>query len=145
MEKRLKLHRKLDKSLKIASFWFTNSRVASLYAGEKISRGDDRNKQYIPLILKLHNFLIFKVYNVHKSLSAISPMFSIAAAFGNVHGVYKSGNVVLSPHLLGEHQKYIKEQTKSSLDKPTFLVMHGGSGSTEVSIENNHLVCLVFC
>ena len=82
-----------------------------------------------------------KVYNVHKSLSAISPMFSIAAAFGNVHGVYKSGNVVLSPHLLGEHQKYIKEQTKSSLDKPTFLVMHGGSGSTEVSIENNHLAC----
>jgi len=75
-----------------------------------------------------------QVYNVHKSLSAISPMFSIAAAFGNVHGVYKSGNVVLSPHLLGEHQKYIKEQTKSSLDKPTFLVMHGGSGSTEEEI-----------
>ena len=31
-------------------------------------------------------------------------MFSIAAAFGNVHGVYKAGNVVLSPHLLGGHQ-----------------------------------------
>ena len=37
-------------------------------------------------------------------LSNISPMFSIAAAFGNVHGVYKSGNVVLSPHLLAGHQ-----------------------------------------
>ena len=39
MEKRLKLHRKLDKSLKIASFWFTNSRVASLYAGGKNIKG----------------------------------------------------------------------------------------------------------
>ena len=46
-----------------------------------------------------------QVYNVYKALSAISPMFSIAAAFGNVHGVYKPGNVVLSPHLLQEHQQ----------------------------------------
>ena len=55
------------------------------------------------------------MYNVYKTLSAISPMFSIAAAFGNVHGVYKPGNVVLSPHLLGGHQAYIKEQEKSEL------------------------------
>lgn len=75
-----------------------------------------------------------QVYNVFKTLSAISPMFSIAAAFGNVHGVYKPGNVVLSPHLLGGHQKYIKEQIKSDLDKPAFLVMHGGSGSTKEEI-----------
>lgn len=75
-----------------------------------------------------------QVYKVYKALSAIGPMFSIAAAFGNVHGVYKAGNVVLSPHLLGNHQKYIKEQIKSSLDKPAFLVMHGGSGSTEDEI-----------
>jgi fructose-bisphosphate aldolase class II len=74
------------------------------------------------------------VYNVYKTLSAIGPMFSIAAAFGNVHGVYKAGNVVLSPHLLAGHQKYIKEQIKSEEDKPAFLVMHGGSGSTEVRI-----------
>merc|ERR1712059_31280 len=38
-----------------------------------------------------------QVFNVYKALSPISPMFSIAAAFGNVHGVYKAGNVVLSP------------------------------------------------
>merc|ERR1719367_2138735 len=50
-----------------------------------------------------------QVYNVHKALSPISPMFSIAAAFGNVHGVYKSGNVVLSPHLLAGHQEYIQK------------------------------------
>merc|ERR1712020_358308 len=40
-----------------------------------------------------------QVWNVYKTLSAIGPMFSIAAAFGNVHGVYKAGNVVLSPQL----------------------------------------------
>ncbi|TRY76811.1 hypothetical protein TCAL_11857 [Tigriopus californicus] len=76
-----------------------------------------------------------QVWNVHKALSAISPMFSIAAAFGNVHGVYKSGNVVLSPKLLAGHQEHIKEQLNSPLDKPTFLVMHGGSGSTKEEIE----------
>ncbi len=74
-----------------------------------------------------------QVYKVYKALSAIGPMFSIAAAFGNVHGVYKAGNVVLSPHLLGNHQKYIQEKEKSG-DKPAFLVMHGGSGSTEAEI-----------
>lgn len=61
-------------------------------------------------------------------------MFSIAAAFGNVHGVYKPGNVVLSPQLLAGHQAYIKEQIKSDNDKPAFLVMHGGSGSTKEEI-----------
>ncbi len=71
---------------------------------------------------------------MYKALSAIGPMFSIAAAFGNVHGVYKPGNVVLSPHLLGGHQKFIKEHIKSPLDKPAFLVMHGGSGSTNEEI-----------
>jgi len=75
-----------------------------------------------------------QVWNVHKTLAAIGPMFSIAAAFGNVHGVYKAGNVVLSPQLLAGHQSYIKEQLKSPLDKPTFLVMHGGSGSTAEEI-----------
>lgn len=48
-----------------------------------------------------------QVYRVHEALSKIGPMFSIAAAFGNVHGVYKPGNVVLSPQLLGNHQVFI--------------------------------------
>merc|ERR1739844_584208 len=55
-----------------------------------------------------------QVWNVLKTLSAIAPCFSIAAAFGNVHGVYKAGNVVLSPHLLAEHQAYIAKQLGSS-------------------------------
>merc|ERR1712230_273601 len=44
---------------------------------------------------------------IYKALSPISPYFSIAAGFGNVHGVYKPGNVKLHPELLGKHQKYV--------------------------------------
>ncbi len=75
-----------------------------------------------------------QVWNVYKTLSAISPMFSIAAAFGNVHGVYKAGNVVLSPQLLAGHQEYIAKQIGSEDPRPAFLVMHGGSGSTKDEI-----------
>jgi len=75
-----------------------------------------------------------QVFKVHQALSPISPMFSIAAAFGNVHGVYKAGNVVLSPHLLKGHQEFAKEQLKCSAEKPLYLVMHGGSGSTAAEI-----------
>lgn len=72
------------------------------------------------------------VFKVYEALSPISPNFSIAAAFGNVHGVYKPGNVVLSPQILGEHQKYATAHIKDSkASKPLFLVFHGGSGSTQ--------------
>lgn len=76
-----------------------------------------------------------QVWKVHETLSAIGPMFSIAAAFGNVHGVYKAGNVTLQPARLGKHQEFIKAKLGSKLDKPTFLVMHGGSGSTQEEIK----------
>lgn len=69
------------------------------------------------------------IYDIFKALSAISPNFSIAAGFGNVHGVYKPGNVKLRPELLSKHQKHVKEQIKSEDNKPVFLVFHGGSGS----------------
>lgn len=75
-----------------------------------------------------------QVYSVYEALSAIGDMFSIAAAFGNVHGVYKPGNVVLSPHRLGQHQKYAKTKMGTPTEKPLFLVMHGGSGSTSDEI-----------
>ena len=76
-----------------------------------------------------------QVYSVYQALSAIGPMFSIAAAFGNVHGVYKPGNVTLSPEKLLKHQEYTKEKIGSDLERPIFLVMHGGSGSTEDEIK----------
>lgn len=76
-----------------------------------------------------------QVYAVYDTLSKVGDMFSIAAAFGNVHGVYKPGNVTLQPERLGKHQAYAKEQLKCETDKPIFLVMHGGSGSTQEEIK----------
>jgi len=65
------------------------------------------------------------VYKVYEGLSPISHMFTIAAAFGNVHGVYKAGNVKLQPELLETFQKHHKYTTPN----PLFFVFHGGSGS----------------
>ena len=76
-----------------------------------------------------------QVFAVYEALSKVGDMFSIAAAFGNVHGVYKPGNVVLSPERLGKHQEYAKKMLNSPLPKPIFLVMHGGSGSTDAEIQ----------
>jgi len=76
-----------------------------------------------------------QVYSVYEALSKVGPMFSIAAAFGNVHGVYKPGNVTLSPEKLLTHQEYTKEKISSPLARPIFLVMHGGSGSTDDEIK----------
>ncbi|KAJ1311141.1 hypothetical protein OPQ81_009642 [Rhizoctonia solani] len=75
------------------------------------------------------------IYDVYKALSAISPNFSIAAAFGNVHGVYKPGNVVLRPEILAKHQAYTSEKIGGEDKKPLFLVFHGGSGSTKQEIK----------
>ncbi|KAI5367826.1 Putative fructose-bisphosphate aldolase, class-II, aldolase-type TIM barrel [Septoria linicola] len=71
------------------------------------------------------------IYEIYKTLSPISPYFSIAAGFGNVHGVYKPGNVKLRPELLQKHQKYVQEKEGSKEEKPVFLVFHGGSGSSK--------------
>lgn len=64
----------------------------------------------------------------YEKLSAISPRFTIAASFGNVHGVYKPGNVKLTPKILDNSQKYVAEKFGLS-DKPLNFVFHGGSGS----------------
>lgn len=69
----------------------------------------------------------------YKELSEVSPNFTIAASFGNVHGVYKPGNVVLTPKILDNSQKYIQEKF-STADKPVNFVFHGGSGSTHEEI-----------
>ena len=65
----------------------------------------------------------------YEKLKAVSPNFTIAAAFGNVHGVYKPGNVVLTPKILDNSQKFIQEKFGTS-EKPINFVFHGGSGST---------------
>ncbi|KIH88089.1 fructose-bisphosphate aldolase, class II [Sporothrix brasiliensis 5110] len=71
------------------------------------------------------------VWQIQQTLSAIAPYFSIAAAFGNVHGVYHPGNVRLHPELLGKHQAYVSEKLSDKSGKPVFFVFHGGSGSSK--------------
>merc|ERR1719396_4148 len=71
---------------------------------------------------------------VWNTLSPISEKFTIAAAFGNVHGVYKPGNVKLQPELLDSFQKSLEK--KVGYEKPFFFVFHGGSGSEKSDIHN---------
>lgn len=65
----------------------------------------------------------------YEKLMAVSENFTIAASFGNVHGVYKPGNVVLTPIILDNSQRYIQEKFHTA-PKPVNFVFHGGSGST---------------
>ncbi|RUM74464.1 MAG: class II fructose-bisphosphate aldolase [Sulfurovum sp.] len=70
-----------------------------------------------------------EVAYAYEELKKVSDRFTIAASFGNVHGVYKPGNVVLTPTILDNSQKYIQEKFKTE-EKPVNFVFHGGSGST---------------
>ncbi|MFU8895654.1 MAG: class II fructose-bisphosphate aldolase [Gammaproteobacteria bacterium] len=69
----------------------------------------------------------------YKTLSAISPNFTIAASFGNVHGVYKPGNVMLTPEILKNSQEHVRA-THETGPKPVSFVFHGGSGSEKDKI-----------
>lgn len=70
-----------------------------------------------------------EVAYAYGELMKVSPRFTIAAAFGNVHGVYKPGNVKLRPIILHNCQVYVQEKYGTA-EKPLDLVFHGGSGST---------------
>lgn len=70
-----------------------------------------------------------EVAYAYEELSQVSPHFTIAASFGNVHGVYKPGNVMLTPKILDNSQKFIQEKF-STAEKPVNFVFHGGSGSS---------------
>jgi fructose-bisphosphate aldolase class II len=75
-----------------------------------------------------------EVSYAYEELSKISHRFTIAAAFGNVHGVYKPGNVKLQPVILNNSQEYVKEKFNLAAEKPINFVFHGGSGSSQEEI-----------
>jgi len=77
-----------------------------------------------------------EVWEVYKALAAVEGgRFTVAAAFGNVHGVYAPGNVELTPVILHNTQKYIAEQLGlPEGSKPVSFVFHGGSGSSREDI-----------
>jgi len=74
-----------------------------------------------------------EVAYAYETLKAISPNFTIAAAFGNVHGVYKPGNVTLKPVILKNSQDYIQKKYNTG-HNPVNFVFHGGSGSSQEEI-----------
>ncbi|MEY4792863.1 MAG: hypothetical protein RIT34_1670 [Bacteroidota bacterium] len=74
-----------------------------------------------------------EVAQAYEALMQISPRFTIAASFGNVHGVYKPGNVQLTPVILKNSQDYIQEKYATG-PNPVDFVFHGGSGSTLAEI-----------
>ena len=69
-----------------------------------------------------------EVCYAYEELSKVSENFTVAASFGNVHGVYKPGNVVLSPKILDNSQKFIADKHSTTIE-PVDFVFHGGSGS----------------
>ncbi len=75
-----------------------------------------------------------EVAYAYEELSKVSKRFTIAASFGNVHGVYKPGNVKLTPKILDNSQKFIQEKLGTK-EKPVDFVFHGGSGSAPEEIK----------
>lgn len=74
-----------------------------------------------------------EVSYAYEHMSKVSNRFTIAAAFGNVHGVYKPGNVKLQPVILNNSQLFVQEKF-NTVSKPIHFVFHGGSGSTREEI-----------
>jgi len=75
-----------------------------------------------------------EVAHAYEELSKVSSKFTIAAAFGNVHGVYKPGSVKLEPKILKNSQDYIKKKFNRKEENPVDFVFHGGSGSSQEQI-----------
>jgi fructose-bisphosphate aldolase, class II len=73
------------------------------------------------------------VAHAYAALREVSDNFTIAASFGNVHGVYKPGNVQLSPVILKNSQEFVQKKFNTG-KKPVFFVFHGGSGSLQSEI-----------
>ena len=81
-----------------------------------------------------------EVAYAYEQLSEVSNRFTIAAAFGNVHGVYKPGNVKLTPKILKNSQEYISKKFNLP-DNSVNFVFHGGSGSSVEEIRGNFIWC----
>jgi fructose-bisphosphate aldolase class II len=77
-----------------------------------------------------------EVAYAYEELMKVSDQFTIAAAFGNVHGVYKPGNVVLTPKILKNSQEFIQKKFNTG-PNPINFVFHGGSGSTVEEIRES--------
>jgi len=81
-----------------------------------------------------------EIYETYEALNKVSDKFTVAAAFGNVHGVYSPGNVKLDPEILNNAQKYISDKLGDDAPEnklPVSFVFHGGSGSDVSDIQRS--------
>jgi fructose-bisphosphate aldolase class II len=81
-----------------------------------------------------------EIYETYETLMKVSPMFTVAAAFGNVHGVYSPGNVKLDPEILNKAQEFVSAKLGDAAPadkKPVSFVFHGGSGSNVSDIQRS--------
>jgi fructose-bisphosphate aldolase class II len=81
-----------------------------------------------------------EIYQTYDELMKISDKFTVAAAFGNVHGVYSPGNVKLEPEILNNAQAYVCEKLGDKAPEgklPVSFVFHGGSGSDVADIQRS--------
>ncbi len=85
---------------------------------------------------KLYTQAVDVLY-AYKKLLRISKYFTIAASFGNTHGVYQPGNVILSPKILYNSQKLVRQEILVTIDNPVSFVFHGGSGTSAKIIKQS--------
>ena len=86
-----------------------------------------------------------EVAYAYEELMKVSDQFTVAAAFGNVHGVYRPGNVKLTPVILDNSQKFVEDKFNTD-EKPINFVFHGGSGSSfdEIREAISYGACLLY-
>lgn len=126
----------LDENIQISVEYFKRMNMMSMFL--EIELGITGGEEDGVDNSSVDNSLLYtqpeEVNRFYEALKTVSPNFTIAAAFGNVHGVYKPGNVKLEPKILKNSQKYIKKKHSLSDDKPVSFVFHGGSGSSKDEI-----------
>ncbi|CAL4323021.1 class II fructose-bisphosphate aldolase [Buchnera aphidicola] len=125
-------HETLKKNIKICSKYFKKMKKINMLLEIELgcTGGEEDGIDNTTLNKKYLYTKPQEVNYAYKKLSLISKNFSIAASFGNVHGVYKVGNVDLKPKILKFSQKYVMDKNNISQKNPLNFVFHGGSGSS---------------
>jgi fructose-bisphosphate aldolase class II len=124
----------LEENIKLSSQYF--SKMKAIETGIEIELGVTGGEEDGVDNTHVDNAKLYTqpehVCYAFEKLREIGPAFTVAASFGNVHGVYKPGNVKLTPSILKNSQDYIHH--KHGTAKPVNFVFHGGSGSTQTEI-----------
>jgi fructose-bisphosphate aldolase class II len=125
----------LQENLEISARYF--QRMRSIETGIEIELGVTGGEEDGVDNTNVENSKLYtqpeEVAKAFETLREVGPEFTIAASFGNVHGVYKPGNVKLTPIILKNSQDYIQKKFGTG-PKPVSFVFHGGSGSTQAEI-----------